>query len=84
MITGKTSTGFEFSISKKRLENYELVEALAEVDANPLLMPKVVNLLLGEQAAALKDHVRDEEGLVDVNLMGQEIREIFESQQVKN
>jgi len=81
MIEGKTTSGFAFEISKARLENYELIEALSEVDENPLLLPKVVNLLLGkEQAIKLKDHLRDPEGLVSSEKLSNEIMEIFQSQ----
>lgn len=85
VLKGTTSTGFQFEIDKKRLNNYELVEALGELDTNPLVLPKVVRLILGSQAEDLKNHVRDEDGLVSVDAMSQEIKEIFESQaQVKN
>lgn len=85
MITGKTNSGFEFEIEEKRLENYELAEVLAEVDSNPLLMPRVVNLLLGKQAEDLKNHVRDEEGLVSSTRIGEEIEDIFKNvEQLKN
>lgn len=81
----KTSTGFEFELDEKRLNNYELVEAIAEADNNPMMLPKVVKLLLGSvQASNLKDHLRDENGLVDTNKMLSEVKEIFESKQVKN
>ena len=81
MIKGKTESGFEYEISKARLENYELIEALSEVDENPLLLPKTVNLLLGkEQANKLKDHLRDDEGLVSSEKLSNEIMEIFQNQ----
>lgn len=81
MIKGKTESGFEYEISKKRLENYELIEALSEVDEKPLLLPKTVSLLLGkEQASELKEHLRDEEGLVSTEKLSNEIMEIFQSQ----
>lgn len=81
MIEGKTTSGFAFEISKARLENYELIEALSEVDENPLLLPKVVNLLLGkDQAIKLKDHLRDSDGLVSSEKLSNEIMEIFQSQ----
>ena len=81
MISGKTKSGFKFKISKARLENYELIESLSEVDENPLLLPKTVNLLLGkEQAIKLKDHLRDNEGLVPTDKLTDEIMEIFQSQ----
>lgn len=81
MISGKTKSGFKFKISKARLENYELIESLSEVDENPLLLPKTVNLLLGkEQTVKLKDHLRDKEGLVPTDKLTDEIMEIFQSQ----
>lgn len=81
MIKGETKSGFKYEISKERLENYELIEVLAEVDSNPLLLPKVVNLLLNkEQADRLKEHLRDTEGLVSTNKMFAEIMEIFQNQ----
>lgn len=39
-IRGVTSTGFAFEITKERLENYELLEAISEVDTNPAVLPK--------------------------------------------
>ena len=81
MITGKTASGFEYEISKARLENYELIEVLSEVDENPLLLPKTVNLLLGKgQAIKLKDHLRDSDGLVSSEKLSNEIMEIFQNQ----
>ena len=80
-MKGKTTSGFEYEISKARLENYELIEALSEVDENPLLLPKVVNLLLGkDQAIKLKDHLRDSDGLVSSEKLSNEIMEIFQNQ----
>ena len=81
MISGETKSGFKFKISKARLENYELIESLSEVDENPLLLPKTVNLLLGkEQTGKLKDHLRDKDGLVPTDKLTDEIMEIFQSQ----
>ena len=70
--------------SKENLKNYELVEALANMDENPLFIPKVVNLLLGkEQAERLKDHVRVD-GTIPTDKMMAEIENIFALQEVKN
>lgn len=81
MISGETKSGFKFKISKARLDNYELIESLSEVDENPLLLPKTVNLLLGkEQTVKLKDHLRDNEGFVPTDKLTDEIMEIFQSQ----
>lgn len=78
-IKGTTSTGFKFEVLQERLANYELVEAIAEVDENPLVLPKLVKKLLGSQAEDLKEHVRDENGLVPLNRLMAEIEEIFNS-----
>lgn len=81
MIKGKTESGFEFEVSTERLNNYELLEAIGEMEDNELLMPKVVNLVLGkEQAKKLKDHLRTPDGMIPVNEMTKEITEIFQSQ----
>lgn len=84
-IKGTTSTGFDFEISQDRLNNYELVEAVAEVDTNPLVLPRLLNLMLGPQARDLKDHVRTDEGLVPMESLMSEVEEIFANQKsVKN
>ena len=81
MLKGKTSSGFEFAIQKNTLDNYELVEALGDIDTNPFVLTKVVNLLLGkEQKEQLKEHVRDEEGIVTTTALMAEIEDIFNTQ----
>lgn len=84
MLKGTTTSGFEFEIPFKRTQNYELVEAIAEEESNPLVIPKIVNLLLGEQAKDLKEHLRDEDGIVDLTKMTEEVKEIFQTQPLKN
>lgn len=81
MIKGKTSSGFEYQFPKENLENYELLETLAELEDNPLATVRAIDLLLGkEQTEKLKDHVRTESGVVPTEAMGEEVKEIFESQ----
>ncbi len=49
------------SIDQDRLENYELFEAIAaEESGDSSAMIRIVNLLLGDEAKKLKDHVRTE------------------------
>lgn len=80
MLSGKTKSGFEFSISDESLDNMELVETLAGVDANPLLLPRLVSQLLGEkQKLKLYDHLRTDGGVVPVSKVSDEIMEIFQS-----
>ena len=80
---GTTKTVFPFDISMERMENYEVVETIAEIDENPLVLPRLLKLLLGDQVAALKDHVRGEDGMVPTQKLMDEVRDIFESQNVK-
>lgn len=86
MIKGKTESGFEFAIEKVRLENYELVELLADVDDNPILLPKLIRVFLGdEQAQKLKEHLRDDKGFISTKKLTAELMSIFSSvKELKN
>ena len=86
MLKGTTKSGFRYEITDERLNNFELVEILSEVDENPLLLPKMLNLLLGErQSKNLKNYLRDEEGLVSTDKIRETIEDIFAAQnKIKN
>ena len=85
MLKGKTGSGFEFEVADAAMNNYELVEVLAEVDTNPLLLPRLVKMLLGEdQKKRLMDHVRTDDGTVPIDAISAEIMEIFQSGKLKN
>ena len=84
MLKGTTKSGFKFEIDDKHLGNYELLEAISEVEDSPRALPRVIKLLLGDsKAKALKNHVRDDEGFVSADKLSAEIMEIFESQPLK-
>ena len=79
-MKAKTSTGFEFDIEDERLDDMELVDIMAEIDENPLLMPKLCKMLLGEeQKKRLYDHLRSEDGRVPIEATTNAIQEIFNS-----
>ena len=79
-MKGKTSTGFEFDIEDERLDDMELVDIMAEIDENPLLMPKLCKMLLGEeQKKRLYDHLRSEDGRVPIEATTNAIQEILNS-----
>lgn len=81
-LVGVTKSGFAYSIPVKKLNNYELIEVLGEVDENPLLLPKVLKLLLGkEQTEKLKNHLRDADGIIDTEKMSVELEDIFKAQE---
>ena len=86
MIKGKTSSGFEYEILEEQLNNYELLESIAELEENALVLPKVVNMLLGkEQKNKLTKHLRTKDGIVPMDKMMNEITEIFQSKsEIKN
>ena len=81
MFTGKTSTGFEFSLEDEALDDYELLETLQEIDEGDYgKTTKMVTMLLGpQQRDALKEHVRGENGRVSSQKLLSEVMEIFES-----
>lgn len=80
MYIGKTASGFEFEIAKDALDNMELVDAIADVDDNPLAVSRVVRLLLGkEDRKRLYDHIRTEHGNVPIEATSTELTQIFEA-----
>lgn len=82
----KTSTGFAYSINENALNNFELLDLFAEVDENPLLLPKVIEMLLGKDGKeALYNHVRLEDGTVPADKISDELAEIITgNKEVKN
>lgn len=85
MLKGKTQSGFEFEISDATLNNFELLEALSDLEDSPLKLPKVVQLLLGEQKKAFFEHLRAEDGTVPIKDIEREVMEIFQyNNQLKN
>lgn len=85
-ISGETESGFVFNIEANRLDNMELIDALAELDDDPLQISFVIKLLLGkEDKKRLYDHVRTDEGIVPSEEIEKELSEIFAlSQELKN
>lgn len=80
MIQGITKTGFNFKIEDAVLNDYELLELFAEVDENPLLVPKLVKMILGEkQKNELIEHVRNKDGIAEVNKIAMELENILTS-----
>ncbi|SDQ54741.1 hypothetical protein LHA31_02525 [Carnobacterium viridans] len=76
----KTKSGFEIELSKDRLNNYELLEAVSEIDEDPSAITRVLKLLLGkEDTNRLKDHIRTEDGIVPADKLTDEITEMFQS-----
>lgn len=74
----KTSTGFEFDVSADALDDWELLEELAQLETDGSKIVSVCRRLLGyESTQRLKEHCRGENGRVSVTAMDNELSEIF-------
>lgn len=79
VITGKTKTGFEYEIDKKILNDYELLEEIDNIGKNPVIIIRLLKRLLKEeQLEKLKEHIRNEEGIVPLDKMEKELIDIFD------
>lgn len=79
MKEGVLKNGFRYRIPDEKLDDYELLELLAEIDSgNNTLIIKVAPYLLGkEQTDKLKEHIRGENGVVSATKMFEAIGEIL-------
>ena len=77
-MKGVTSSGFEYDIDDTRFNSMEFVDALEEIDTNPVAVSKLLNIMFDKtQKKALYDHLRDENGAVPIDKTMTEIAEIF-------
>lgn len=86
MTKGTLDNGFEFAIDENRIDDMRFLEDLAAMDENPLLMPKVIERMLGkEQKEALYKHL-EKEGRVSIGDFSAAVSEMFEkaSDNLKN
>ena len=79
MLTGTTSSGFNWQIAEDALDDMELLDALTELDKGRLEAVSGVCLhLLGKpQRTALYAHLRDENGRVRISAVTNELGEIM-------
>lgn len=79
MLKGTTESGFEYEISDETLDDYELLEELAEIDSGNMgKLPEVVEDILGtEQKEMLKKHIKGEYGRVSISNMLKELTQIL-------
>lgn len=75
----KLSDGFEINIIPDALDNWELLEALRKIDQKEAqYLPDAARMLLGEDGlAALREHLRNENGIVKTSDMIAILEEIF-------
>lgn len=80
-IKGKTETGFAFSVDPSLLHNVEFLEGFAEVqNGDGLGVFRLIDQMLGkEQKQALYEHIRGEDGIVQVEDLTAELTNIFDA-----
>ncbi len=78
-----TKSGFCLEIEEERLNNMELLDALAALDEGDItaLSTALRLLLTREQKKALYDHLRTPGGTVPIEAVTETLQEIFESSQ---
>ena len=81
MITGKTSTGFEFEIDENVINDMRILDAVSEVanETNLLAISFLVDTILGENKERLYKHVAEKNGRVPIDKVNSEIAEIFKA-----
>lgn len=86
MIKGITKSGFKFEISDKALDDFELLELMADMDSNALLVPKIFEKLLGtKQKENLIEFMKKRDGYASTEKMTKILEEILlSSQKLKN
>ena len=79
MLTGTTSSGFNWEIEADALDDMELLDALTAIDAGEKDKVSVACLrLLGKTPrTALYNHLRDENGRVRISAVANELGEIM-------
>ena len=79
-MKGTTKTGFEFDVDPQKLDDWEILDQLSEMeDGNMLYAPKFVKKVLGKEAGkALVNHCRAEDGTVPTSKVLDEIFDIFD------
>lgn len=79
MLKGELNNGFKFEIEEFKLDDIELLEIMSKADDNPLLFPKVIERLLGEeQKLSLYETLRTEQGNVPIQAVSDAVAEMFE------
>lgn len=79
MVTGKTKTGFAFSVDENAMNDMELVDVLADKEIDDAFRMSYIlkRLLPADQRKQLYDHVRTDAGRVPVDAVVAEIEDIF-------
>ncbi len=81
----KTDSGFEFKVLESSKDDYELVELLAELKDDATKLPEAIRRLIGKEGnARLKEHCRDDRGIVSAERMTAEMLDIMRKSRAKD
>lgn len=69
--------GFKCTIETNALDDMELVEMLADIEENPLLMGKVVRKVFGDEKDKLYKFLKTKDGRVPIEKVGDAIEQAF-------
>lgn len=79
---GKTASGFQYKIPKYMVKDFKLGADIRKYQRtqDTMIIFDIIERLLGEeQEDALCDHVADDSGYVDAELVATEVTEIFDA-----
>lgn len=78
-MKGKLKNGFEYTVSDKLDDDYELLELLKTANEDATAYVKVIERIFGEaQAKELKEALRDKDGIVSTKAMADAVVEVIE------
>lgn len=91
-MKGKTKSGFKYNVNENIRTDWRFVKALADADSEDASKQlsgatRMVNLLLGDEGEAkLEAHVAQDDGVVPIERIMDEVREIITAigDQLKN
>lgn len=70
--------GFSLEIDDKKLDDYELMEALTDIDKGKAArITDAVDILLGEEKSRLFEHIREEKGYVSMEVVQNALLEVI-------
>ena len=70
--------GFSLEIDDKKLDDYELMEALTDIDKGKAArITDAVDILLGEEKRRLFEHIRKEKGYVSMEVVQNALLEVI-------
>lgn len=82
MVSGTTSTGFEFNVNEKVVNDWRFISAVSDAESNDDAIKirgtvQMVRILLGSKETDLMEHVKQEDGTVPFDQIEKEVVEIF-------